>query len=91
MPTALIEAAVCGIPIVAESVGSVSEIVHPGVNGYLVSNFEERLNALVELKEDSSKRQKLGTGSSNSSEKNFSMERFISEHESIYNSAIRNH
>ena len=91
MPTALIEAALCGIPVVAESVGSVSEIVQPGVNGYLVSNFEERLSALVELQEDLSKRQKLGAGSSESSEKNFSIERFISEHEAIYNKSIRNH
>jgi glycosyltransferase involved in cell wall biosynthesis len=91
MPTALIEAALCGIPIVAEGVGSVSEIVHPGVNGYLVSNFDERLNAIVELQEDAVRRQKLGAGSSESSEKNFSIERFISEHESIYNSVIKNH
>jgi glycosyltransferase involved in cell wall biosynthesis len=63
MPTALIEAALCGIPIVAEGVGSVSEIVHPGVNGYLVSNFDERLNAIVELQEDAVRRQKLGAGS----------------------------
>jgi glycosyltransferase involved in cell wall biosynthesis len=91
MPTALIEAALCGIPIVAENVGSVSEIVHPGVNGYLVSNFEERLSALVELQEDSLKRQKLGAGSLESSEENFSVEKFISEHESIYNSVVRNH
>lgn len=91
MPTALIEAALCGIPIVAESVGSVSEIVHPGVNGYLVSNFEERLSSLVELQEDSLKRQNLGAGSLESSGKNFSVEKFISEHEAIYNKAIRNH
>jgi glycosyltransferase involved in cell wall biosynthesis len=91
MPTSLIEAALCGIPIVAENVGSVGDIVKPGINGYLVEGFDQRLAAISELHKNPQFKQKLDNGSVHSSNLEFSPDTFISKHESIYRAAIKNH
>jgi glycosyltransferase involved in cell wall biosynthesis len=91
MPTSLIEAALCGIPIVAENVGSVGDIVKSGINGYLVEGFEQRLTAISDLSKYPQVKQMLGNGSTQSSNLEFSPETFISKHESIYKGVVKNH
>jgi len=50
---ALLQAAACGVPIVAGAAGGIPEIVRHGVNGWLVApadaaGFAERINALLD-------------------------------------------
>lgn len=42
IPTVLIEAMACGIPIVSTNVGAVSEIIDNGVNGFVVPHLSEK-------------------------------------------------
>lgn len=42
----VVEAMACGTPVVAHPRGSMPEIIHPGVNGYLVADVDEAVEAL---------------------------------------------
>jgi glycosyltransferase involved in cell wall biosynthesis len=44
----MLEAMVCGTPVVAFNRGSIPEIIVNGVNGYAVNSFEELLKAIVD-------------------------------------------
>lgn len=61
MPSVILEAMSCGLPIVASNVGGNNEIVRDGANGYLVPDdsevIAERLGRLVN---DQSLRQEMG-------------------------------
>jgi glycosyltransferase involved in cell wall biosynthesis len=45
----MIEAMACGTPVIAVPMGSVPEIVEPGVSGFLVGSLEEALSALESI------------------------------------------
>ena len=57
IPTAILEAISCGIPIVSSNVGSISEVVENNKNGILVHSmdFENMAKAIIELINDSKK------------------------------------
>ena len=42
----VVEAMACGTPVVAHPLGSMPEIIQPDVNGYLVANLDEAVEAL---------------------------------------------
>jgi glycosyltransferase involved in cell wall biosynthesis len=65
VPTALLEAAACGKPLVATDIPGCRVIVKDGVNGYLVPvhNPQALADALEKLILDSSLRQKMGNAS----------------------------
>lgn len=55
LPITLIEAAMCGTPIVCNDVGGNCEIAHPGQNAFVVNKWEqliERLNTLFDVPSD---------------------------------------
>lgn len=57
----LIQYMACGLPVVASPVGVNSEIVEPGVNGFLASTQEEWIQALRTLQFDAAMRNTMGT------------------------------
>lgn len=61
----LIEAAACGVPVVASNVGGVPEIVRDGETGILVQprNIDSIATAIITLIEDREKRLKMGSDS----------------------------
>ncbi len=46
---AVIEAMACGTPVVAFAAGAVSEIIEPGVTGYIVASVEEAVAAVEQV------------------------------------------
>jgi glycosyltransferase involved in cell wall biosynthesis len=84
MPIALIEAQLAGKPVVAIDVGSVSEIVMDGKNGFLVSkNDSSMIDYLNLLLNDPQKRMEFSEYAIVSSAR-FSIDSMIKEHVRLY-------
>jgi len=62
MPSVILEAMGCGLPIIASDVGGNNELVKEGKNGYLVSgdNIDKLAKNLVELINNDKLRQEMG-------------------------------
>ena len=84
MPTALIEAGLFGIPVVAWDVGSVNEIVKDGQTGILVSNSFEAREALSDLIHDQNRISKYSKNAKKFCQETFGLKRFIDEHLEVY-------
>ena len=87
-PISLIEAGLAGIPAVAESVGSVSEVIEDGMTGFLVNNLEERIEAINALAKDSELRLLMGTRAKTYCENKFGRKQFLDTHLEAYKTAI---
>lgn len=57
---ALIEAASAGLPIVATNVGSIPEIVHRDINGFLGDDIDELAHSIERLADNESLRRSMG-------------------------------
>ena len=72
------EALACGTPVVAFRRGSVPEIIQDGVNGFIVNNVEEMIEAVGKTEQISAQKCR------ESVEKRFSVERMVDEYEDIF-------
>ena len=88
-PISLIEASYSSLPIVAQNVGSVSEVVDDGVTGILVSDYKESVAGLEKLIENIELRLSLGSAGRAYAKSRFSPAQFISGHEAAYSKARR--
>ena len=88
MPTALIEAAMTGLPLVARNVGSVSEIFQDKKGGILASSKKEIIEAIDKLRIDEFARINMGTGARIFAISEFGVESFIEKHVAFYRSLI---
>jgi glycosyltransferase involved in cell wall biosynthesis len=62
MPAAVIEAGLCGIPVVATAIGAIPEVVHDGVTGVLTPPDDDRAfaDAVSELLREPARREIYG-------------------------------
>lgn len=62
MPSVILEAMGCGLPVVASDVGGNNELVEEGVNGYLIKgdDVEKLAHDLVRLIDDDERRKEMG-------------------------------
>jgi glycosyltransferase involved in cell wall biosynthesis len=85
VPLAMIEAGYAGLPIIATNVGSMSDVVIDGVNGYLV---ETKMNDILEktllMAKNPGLRDQLGSKGRTLAIEHFSVKAMISKHEEIY-------
>jgi glycosyltransferase involved in cell wall biosynthesis len=88
-PISLIEASLAGLPVVAEDVGSVSEVVDSEVTGLLVTNQAERIEALKRLSSSPDLRQKMGNAGKKYCEEKFGPQQFLDSHLKAYETAIK--
>jgi glycosyltransferase involved in cell wall biosynthesis len=89
-PRSLIEAAACGLPIVATDVPGCREVVSHKINGLLVPPFNSRLlaEAIVELLNDRELRVAMGKRSRTVACELFSEDRVIRETMKVYSAAL---
>jgi glycosyltransferase involved in cell wall biosynthesis len=83
-PISLIEAGMAGIPLVGENVGSVSEVITDGINGFLTDNFETRKKALQTLLSNEKLRILYGANAKAYCLFTFSENQFIFSHREAY-------
>jgi glycosyltransferase involved in cell wall biosynthesis len=88
-PISLIEASLAGLPVVAENVGSVSEVVASGKTGILVTNHRERIEALKNLSRNQKFRESLGSAGQKYCEEKFGPKQFLDSHIKAYEIAIQ--
>jgi glycosyltransferase involved in cell wall biosynthesis len=85
VPLAMIEAGYAGLPVIATNVGSMSDVVIDGVNGYLVeTNMNDIFEKTISIAENPSLRVQMGTNGRNLAIAHFSVKAMISKHEEIY-------
>ena len=77
LPISLIEANMCGTPVVCNDVGGNAEIVHNGVNGFVVNEWDELVNVLNNLPNMTEEEYKrLSTNGRRLFEDNFTFDQF---------------
>ena len=84
LPIALIEAGLAGLPMVAENVGAVSEVITSESNGFLCSSFEERVQAITLLSRDKQLRNQMGERARKFCLSEFNLLEFTKRHIDVY-------
>ena len=72
------EALACGTPVIAFRRGSVPEIIQNGVNGFIVDNVDEMVEAVGKTETISAEKCR------ESVEGRFSVERMVDEYENVF-------
>jgi len=90
LPLVVLEAMACGLPVVACSVGGLSDVVRDKYNGFLVKPGNvDRFRSLVELLgNDSRLREKMSNNACDSMRKNFCWNSVAEKYFKIYNSMV---
>ena len=70
----LLQCMACGKPVIASAVGANTDIVSPGINGYLANTTEEWTSALYQLIDDVQLRADLGANGRRIVEAQFALE-----------------
>jgi glycosyltransferase involved in cell wall biosynthesis len=85
MPLSLIQAGMAGIPVVATSVGSVSEVVLDGITGIITNrNIQEIADALEKLAGNRALGIRMGAAAEKFTLANFGVNRLVLDHEVLY-------
>lgn len=87
-PISLVEAAQIGIPVIAEDVGGVSEVVLDKITGILVSSDNQRSEALRKLIDNEEIRIQMGTSARNFALEEFGITKFVNRHIEIYRELV---
>lgn len=90
LPTVLLEAMACGLPVVATDCGGVSEAFTDGVEGFLVAprDPEPLAEALLRLWEDPGLRARMGQAGRSTVQSRFTLERQLGEFLAMYREVV---
>lgn len=90
IPTVLLEAMACGLPVVATDVGGVAEVVEDGVTGYVVPPLDDEAFAAAgtTILRDSDRRALMGLAARERAVQRFSAERCADVHAGAYERAL---
>ncbi len=89
-PVVAIEALAAGRPVVATDVGGVSDVVHDGVDGFLVRSGDTAALAerLAELAADADKRHAMGAAGAAGVPTRYAVERLIDDSDDLYRTLL---
>lgn len=87
MPNVILEAMVCGVPVVATKVGGVPEIVEDGKSGFFVEprnpkDLAEKILKILDMSEG--ERREMGEHGRKIVKEKFSIEKMVKEYENLY-------
>lgn len=85
-PNVILEAMACGLPVITNNVGAVSEMIDNGENGYIAETDEHYLQYLLNLLDSPDLRQKIGLKARQTVEQKFNWEKVIGRYIEIYKS-----
>ena len=93
LPKALIEAAACGRAVVTTNVPGCRDAIEPDTTGLLVPvrDASALADAIQSLIEDPQRRKQMGASGRAFAEREFSIERVVDAHLSIYEKLVNNH
>jgi len=91
LPTTVLEAMACELPVITTPVGGIPEVVESGKNGILVppKNPKKLAGALITLLHNKRKRKKLGKNARKTVVKKYDWKVLTDKFERIYNGMIR--
>jgi glycosyltransferase involved in cell wall biosynthesis len=82
---ATIEAAACGLPVVATSINGTEDFIQPGANGDFVESDPKHIAKVIEpLIQDAGKRQEMGRNARELVEQNYTWDRVTEQTENAY-------
>ena len=82
---ATIEAAACGLPVVATSINGTEDFIQPGINGDFVKSDPKHIAQVIEpLIQDPMKRKKMGKSAQQLVEQNYTWDRVTEQTENAY-------
>lgn len=86
LPMALLEAMAARLPVVVTAVGAMPEVVHDGIEGYLIppEDSDALAHALDELARSVEQRERMGKAASESCERHFGIEHMVTRLLGIY-------
>lgn len=93
LPTTLIEAAACGVPVVATDVGGVAEVVDDGVTGLLVPPGQAAplAAAVASLLADPERRAAMGRAAQQRARERFALPAWADRLHAVYREAVAEH
>jgi glycosyltransferase involved in cell wall biosynthesis len=86
----LLQAAACGVPIVASRAGGIPETVQDGENGLLVTPGDKRAleGAILKLMAEPERRRRMGEAGRRLVSERFSIQRMVAENARIYQGVL---
>ena len=82
----LLEAMACGVPVIGSNIGGMSEIIEPGVNGYLVElgDTKQAAEYAIEMMSDENKLEELRQGALKTVAERFHSSKILKHYEGLY-------
>jgi len=84
-PMAILEAMACGLPVIINNVGAVSEIIENGKDGYICGNEKDYCERLLNLVNDYKLRGFVGNNARNTVENKFNWASVVNNYIDVYN------
>ena len=92
LPTVLLEAMSCGLPVVATNVGGNSDVISSGKNGFLVPPKSPQVLSKVILKllDDSKLRKEIGAAARKTIERSYTWDKIADKIQKCYEDMLQN-
>jgi glycosyltransferase involved in cell wall biosynthesis len=88
LPIVILEAMACGLPVITNDVGAVSEIIENEKNGYIAATDEAYHEYLLNLVRDAELRTKIGENARKAIEAKFEWAKIVDEYIKIYKTLL---